>query len=139
MCTTSNQKVYGSQPCPLVQAHDDCFHIVFVGENKFLPLFVPACAAQGGGDHGSEGGPAGVGGGGTTSRTKSRDEELLNVRDVVELLRDFLRAKALTESEISREVGRRFFIVSCGVRVGGWVGVACGWGLLLLCCRGGTG
>lgn len=29
---------------------------------------------------------------------------MLNVRDVVELLRDFLRAKALTESEISREV-----------------------------------
>lgn len=31
-------------------------------------------------------------------------EELLHVRDVVELLRDFLRAKALTESEIRREV-----------------------------------
>lgn len=26
------------------------------------------------------------------------------MRDVVELLRDFLRAKALTESEVSREV-----------------------------------
>lgn len=35
----------------------------------------------------------------------TEEEELLNVRDVVELLRDFLRAKALTESEISREVG----------------------------------
>lgn len=32
------------------------------------------------------------------------DEELLNVRDVLELLRNFLRAKALTESEIRREV-----------------------------------
>lgn len=31
-------------------------------------------------------------------------EELLHVRDVVELLRDFLRSKALTESEIRREV-----------------------------------
>lgn len=31
-------------------------------------------------------------------------EELLHIRDVVELLRDFLRAKALTESEIRREV-----------------------------------
>lgn len=31
-------------------------------------------------------------------------DEMLNVRDVVALLRDFLRAKALTESEISREV-----------------------------------
>lgn len=29
----------------------------------------------------------------------------MNVQDVVGLLRDFLRAKALTESEIRREVG----------------------------------
>lgn len=40
----------------------------------------------------------------STSLDGERSEELLNVRDVVELLRDFLRAKALTESEISREV-----------------------------------
>lgn len=38
---------------------------------------------------------------------ESSEEELLNVGDVVELLRDFLRGKALTESEISREVGSR--------------------------------
>lgn len=38
------------------------------------------------------------------------------MRDVVELLRDFLRAKALTESEISREVG--CVCVRLRVRVG---------------------
>lgn len=39
-----------------------------------------------------------------SSNPDEANEEFLNVRDVVELLRDFLRAKALTESEISREV-----------------------------------
>lgn len=43
----------------------------------------------------------------TASSSPSEEKlgELLSVRDVVELLRDFLRAKALTESEINREVG----------------------------------
>ncbi|CAN0072665.1 unnamed protein product, partial [Ectocarpus fasciculatus] len=38
-------------------------------------------------------------------------EELLNVRDVVELLRDFLRAKALTESEVSREAEEFMLVI----------------------------
>ena len=54
-------------------------------------------------DHAS---PSGVAGRDETapSPQDEKSEELLSVRDVVELLRDFLRARALTESEISHEV-----------------------------------
>lgn len=75
----------------------------------FVIIFLSSLRA-GGGDHGPGGGSVGAGGAGT-SGTKPPDEELLNVRDVVELLRDFLRAKALTESEISREVSYVFVCV----------------------------
>lgn len=48
------------------------------------------------------------------------------MRDVVELLRDFLRAKALTESEISREVGSVvWFLCARGLGVDRVVVVLC--------------